>query len=843
MKKRTLIIGSALASAALVAGAGVVAGVVISKQQGPLITNPVQNLLLAKFKNIHDKGGTLVINKDEAISTGVLTSEEMIELVTKTISTTIFAKGQTEADFAQVVTSLESTTQAATKLNIIKALSNSFTTFIDGFPSLEISISSVSFSDEVLKASAKLTVAKADGTSLERDVVIRISSTKTTDETTAILNPNPGGENPANPSTPETLGLDESVNDRALIKEITDALNGKTFSSKDKTVKTGVVFANFLLAGDDNDKKLALLKQYVDLPESFTANLVLSMVLAQPAQYSSTLTVEIILKRNSQLGVLAFSINDFFNTEKEFTDYWQTYTETLKTNAMNVTGKRTAKGFYDLIKDMTFANQLYALAKVVNADDTNTLAAFAELVTPLPSKFAAITKNEITLVDAETTTSAGSLLVTTSVTFNSRTYTATNEIKGFVSANEQADAEPGLPNLGEKTEEELAKEDQATLKDILTKMPSISLKSDIGIVAFISKLNAIKNSDKSENDKQAEYLKLLADSSGNSELSALLAKAKATKLTFTTDINATDANKILSLGLDVHFSDDTKINVTANNLNILGVKRFEDFNDEANPIDIALPGIELRNFIEVERNVSLAGPPLLQNDRSLLANMERTDLGAYLYNLPWTGIKLSPPTDKTVNDKLKVVLQIKVREKNAQGVEEDVWKLGYFNLKFTNPLEYKNVSIENFTRAVEANFFFHLMTRSGWIKSKWMSLALKYNQHENERMYLGKQDIWAPLWLLETPASERTLGKDGVYKLLMHPEYNRLYLFAADGPSDFFSKAGFGAEIVMFDNDGKAVPYVRAENTIYYLHYDHLAYTLQYEFYNYDLYHYGVIYD
>ncbi|PAK21372.1 hypothetical protein CJJ23_02420, partial [Mycoplasmopsis agassizii] len=745
---------------------------------------------------------------------------------------------------------------SATKLNIIKALSSSFTTFIDGFPSLEIAISSVSFTGDVLKASAKLTIAKADGTNLERDVVIRISSTKTTDEITAILNPNPEKDKPTKPDTPVKPPnpikgkpiLYDTVNDQALIQQITNELNGKTFSSKDTTVKTGIVFANFLLAGDDKDKKLELLKQYVDLPEKLTANLVLSMVLAEPKQHSNALTVEIILKINSQLGVVVFSIDDFLDTEKEFSDYWKAYTETLKTNPLTITDKRTAKGFYDLIKEMSFANQLYALAKVVSADDANSLAAFAELAQPLPAKFAATSKNEITLVDAKTNETAGSLLVTTSVTFNSKTYTATNEIKGFVSANEQADSEPGLPNWVKKTEEEIAKEDQAALKDILSKMPSFILKSNIGIVAFIKKINAIKNSSKSETDKQTEYLKLLAESSVNAELSDLLTKAKANKLVFTYDINAKNANKILGLNLDVHFSENSNINVKVDNLNILGTKRYEDFTDQTNAIDIAIPGVEIFDFIGLWVEYDLGQPPSIANDRKLLANIVKTDIGAYLFNLNWTGVKISTLGPNELRPILKVHIKIKVKEKNAQGVDKDVLKSIYFYIKFDKGYSpksrsYNNIKPDNIKRSQEAVYFFNLVTKYGWIKSKWMSLALKYNQHENERMYLGKQDIWAPLWLLETPASLRSIGKDGVYKLLMQPEYNRLYLFAADAPTDFFNKAGFGAEIVMIDNNGNAIPYKRVETTIHYLHYDHLAYTLQYEFYNHDLYHYGVVYD
>ncbi|PAK21373.1 hypothetical protein CJJ23_02425, partial [Mycoplasmopsis agassizii] len=137
MKKTTLIIGSALISTALVAGAAVTAGVVISKQQTSVASSDSKSSLLAKFKDINENGGTLVIDKNEASSSGVLTNEEIIKYLAKTFATTVFAKGQTNADFKKVVTSLETATQSATKLNIIKALSSSFTTFIDGFPSLE----------------------------------------------------------------------------------------------------------------------------------------------------------------------------------------------------------------------------------------------------------------------------------------------------------------------------------------------------------------------------------------------------------------------------------------------------------------------------------------------------------------------------------------------------------------------------------------------------------------------------------------------------------------------------------------------------------------------------------
>ncbi|PAF55332.1 hypothetical protein [Mycoplasmopsis agassizii] len=813
MKKIKII--STIAAVSAVAVASGVAAAVLVLQKNTTSKTVLQNL----YEKVSKMKGTISLNSDEASAMGVLTNQEIVDKAAEKLSEKPFKKAFTEINYQEIIDSFVGF-EGITRLNLLKHASTQFKNSIEDLVNLNFDVKSMT-KDDTYPLIATITITLGE---ITKDVVVNFVdeiSSETTDGGDVItVTPDPGAPNP-DPSSPVTPDPNQPENpepnkpivstelsDKQVVEKITKAINGRQLVSLDDTVRAGAVYAGYLLSNSQTEgEKLKYVRKYVNLPIELTEEMIVSLVINQPSQYSDDLTVEIVFVKGKQLGVAAFSMKGFASIVNEFEEYWKEYSETFRTNPITVTTNSTANEFFEKIKDMQYANQLYEIAKIAQEDDENLKNAFSVLVTPVPLKFGATSTNTFSLVDGKDSASAGNLILTTKTVFNGIEKTAVILIRGFLSEDQSLDIVTGDPSKPLDPTQQAQKDANDLLS--LLRTSTLNLKNDVGIVAAINRLRFINASTLDENQKLDAYRDYLAEVTVNEEMATLLKKSNFKKFVFNYDQSARSLTNILTISVDLSFGPDNDVQVTFDKLPILGTKKLEDFGDQYNPITIDFKNIEIDNFIEVERHLNFITTDM-KNNRSIMQQLAQTGLGAFLLSHQWADIKFKPFSDGK-DDKLSVHIKTTKPTKNGDGsITSEVHDV-YIILKFTNRLKYKDVSLNSFLEAVNTREMFLAITKNGWVKSKISGLwVTSWHEHimgwKPAEADIPRDDVNNWLWLLETPASIRMVGKDATWNFVNSKNVTRMYLYAAKAPR-FYWKTGFGVDIVMFDNKGNKVPY------------------------------------
>ncbi|PAF55250.1 hypothetical protein [Mycoplasmopsis agassizii] len=827
--------------------------------------NGLEVVLSAKIADLEANGtlkisgtSTTDIRTTNEESTASKTDQEKVSEYALNLSISSFEISE-DKTLATLLTEVNAA-EGATKLELLKSASSLLTFYLNGLTGVEVTVSQATTPIENrLSASVSLKLNEATASSTIN--LIPKAAEKTEAE------------------------KDVTVSDRATIDAITKALNAQTFKSAKNDIKSGLVYADYLLKSQTNEEKLNLVKEYVTtLPSELKAEMIISLVIAQPSQFSDKLTVEIVFAKGNQLGVTAFVIEGFINTKEQFNSYWKNVSDTFDANPLTVKEQISAKTFNERIKSLDTANKIYELAKLVNGEDANTKNSFAELVTPIPTQYGAIKNIDFVYNEATVESEAGSFSITVTTKFDNVDQSAQLKVTGFLSVNAESDINKGNNGEGEaKSDQEQGALDKETLENLLT-VNMFNLKSGIGIVKAVDSFKQIEAKNISQADKVKEYFEVLKTSINASEVVKLLSKetVKVKSFSFINDLKATSSTEILSVSFEVQFGEDPANSVNITNIPLIGIKSLSDFEDESNMVEILLPDTAVKNFIETERATNI-WKYSLDKTKTLLANLEKTDLGAFLFNLKWTDLSIEPADDQT-EDTLKVSVKVvSGTETYEDGTSSDTYASLYFTLKFGTSLaaSYPNVAITKFIKAVESRLLFIKIAESGWAKSKVSSSTvaaqltnadlaiglfysnatpgtqdtgklinlfqwydfIKASGRVTGEINIDKKEIYNSLWILETPASKRTIGDNGAYNLFMRDEVDRLYIFSAEN-DQFFGYAGLGADIVMFDKQNRRVPYSEKGlgRIVKYQHYDWMAWTYQYQFYTDDLYYAGVVY-
>ncbi|PAK21375.1 hypothetical protein CJJ23_02435 [Mycoplasmopsis agassizii] len=357
--------------------------------------------------------------------------------------------------------------EGAAKLELLKSASSLLTFYLNALTGVEVTVSqATSPIENRLSASVSLKLNEATANSTINLIP------KTAEKTEAEK--------------------DATVSDRATIDAITKALNAQTFKSAKSDIKSGLVYADYLLKSQTNEEKLNLVKEYVTtLPSELKAEMIISLVIAQPSQFSDKLTVEIVFAKGNQLGVSAFVIEGFINTKEQFNSYWKNVSDTFDTNPLTIKEQISAKNFSEKIKDLDTANKIYELAKLVNGDDANTKNSFAELVTPIPTQYGAIKNIDFVYNEASVESEAGSFSITITTKFDNVDQSAQLKVTGFLSVNAENDINKGNNGEGEaKSDQEQGALDKEELENLLT-VNMFNLKSGIGISKLLIVLNKL----------------------------------------------------------------------------------------------------------------------------------------------------------------------------------------------------------------------------------------------------------------------------------------------------------------------------------------------------------------
>ncbi|PAK21713.1 hypothetical protein CJJ23_01085 [Mycoplasmopsis agassizii] len=805
--KKIKIISTIAAVSAVAVASGVAAAVLISQKSTNSKTG-LQNL----YQKVSNMKGVVSLNSDEASEMGVLTNQEIVDKASEKLSTTSFKKAFAEINYQEIIDASQGF-EGITRLNLLKHASTEFKNTVEDFTNLNFDVKSMS-KDDTHPLIVVITISLAD---ITKDVTVNfsdeISSETTNVEGTTPVTPDPDVPITSDPNQPEKPVdnqpiVSKELTDRQVVEKITNAINGRQLVSLDETARAGSVYAGYLLSNSQTEgEKLKYVRKFINLPIELTEDMVVSLVISQPSQYSDDLTVEIVFMKGKQLGVAAFSMTGFASIVNEFEEYWKEYSETFRTNPITVTTNSTANEFFEKIKDMQYANQLYEIAKIAKDDDDNLKNAFSVLVTPVPLKFGATSTNTFSLVDGKDSSSAGNLILTSKTVFNGIEKTAVILIRGFLSEDQSLDIVTGDPSKPLSPSQQAQKDANDLLS--LLKTSTFTLKNDVGIVAAINRLRFINASTLDETQRLEAYRDYLAEVTVNEEMAALLKKSTFKKFEFNYDQSARTLANILTITVDLSFGPENDWQVKFEKMPILGSKKLEDFGDQYNPITIDFKNIEIDNFIEVERHLNFITTDI-KNNRSIMQQLAQTELGAFLLSHQWADIKFTPFSDGK-DDKLSVHIKTTKPTKNADGsITSEVHDV-YIILKFTNRLKYKNVSLNSFLEAVNTKEMFLAITKNGWVKSKISGLwVTSWHEHimgwKPAEADIPLDDVNNWLWLLETPASIRMVGKDATWNFVHSKNVTRMYLYAAKAPR-FYWKTGFGVDIVMFDNKGNKVPY------------------------------------
>ncbi|PAK21712.1 hypothetical protein CJJ23_01080 [Mycoplasmopsis agassizii] len=769
MKKKQLIPIIA-ATSVIAVSVSVTAAVLVSQQN-----NNQKTYLENLDEKANNVKGTVSLTNGVALTLGILNSQQIVDKVANQLATTLFKKSFAEIDYSEIIAKWRNFVPSSL-LSLLKVVSKQFKIVLDEYKQLSFEVKMVK-KNETYPMVVSMTIINGE---IKKDVTVNFINE--VDEKNSTINHDiDGSKSQDSKHQINSNGL----NDRRIIEEITNKINAKKFVSKDRMVKSSTVYAQYLLSNSETEaQKLQFVKKYVNLPVELTEEMIVSLVMNQPSEYSDNLTAEIVFAKGKQLGVASFSITGFVNITREFDEYWKTYSETFKNNPITVKTNSTAKDFFENIKDLQYANQLYELAKIANNDEDNLKKSFSTLVRPLPLKFGVIATNTFSVVEGEDLDKPGHIVLTSKASFNGIEKTAVILIKGFLSYYESLDAIHNDPNR-ELTENEKAQLDANVFLSLLN-ASIFNLKNEIGIVAVINQLNFIKSSNLSEPIKLVLYKDYLASVIINEEISKLLAKSTFKKFSFIFDQNAIFIEDILTISAELSFGSDNNVQVTFEKLPIIGTKKIEDFADEKKPIILNFKNVEIDNFLEVEKKISYVYPANIRNYRSFLYQLNQTEMGAFLYTYEWFDIKITPLMDHQ-EDKVSVHLKVYEPVKNIDGSISKKEKDVYFVLKFTNKLKYKNVSLSEFLKAVDVKERFLLMVEKGWLKSKTSGLymtfmAWVYSGIEKVEAEILKKDVHDWIWTLEDPTSIKLLGKDAAYNLTQSKNVIKIILFPSKMP-------------------------------------------------------------
>ncbi|PAF55333.1 hypothetical protein [Mycoplasmopsis agassizii] len=789
MKKKQLIPIIAATSVIAVAS-GVAAAVLVSQK-----SNNQKTYLENLYEKVNKIKGTVSLTDDVALAMGILTDQQMVDKVANQLATTLFKKSFTEIHYSEIIEKWKNFS-ISSLLSLLKVTSKQFKAVLDQYKQLNFEVKMIKKGDKYPMI-ASITIINGE---IKKDVIVNF-----VDETADKNSPT---DLPTSQNSGQQVNSN-NLNDQQIINKITKEINAKQLVSKDKTIKASAVYAQYFLNNSETEaEKLKFIKKYVNLPVELNEEMVASLVITQPSEHADNLTVEIVFTIGRQLGVASFSITGFVNVINEFNEYWKTYSETLKTNPLTVKTNLTAKDFFEKIKNLQYANQLYELAKITKNDDHNLKNAFSSLVTPLPVKFGAIINNTFSLVEGENLDKPGHLVLTSKTSFNGIEKTAVILIKGYLSYYQSQDAIFNDPNR-ELTENEKAQADANNFLSLL-KASNFNLKNEAGIIAVINQLNFINSSTSNENTKLELYKSYLATVIVNEEMSKLLTKSTFKKFNFTYNRHATSLTDILTISADLIFGAENNVQVHFEKMPLIGKQKIDDFADENKPIMLDFKNVEIDNFLEVEKKIHYADPENIRNYHAFLYQLNQTEIGAFLYTYEWLGIKITPLIDGE-EDKVSVHLKVNDPVKNIDGSFSKKEKDVYFVLKFKNKLKYKNVSLDEFLKAVDIRERFLVMAKRGWLKSKTSGLymtfmAWAYSGIEKVEAEVLKKDVHDWIWTLEDQNSIKLLGKDAAYNLTQSKNVIKIYLFPSKMPK-YYDWTGMGLTIIMFDKQGRQVLY------------------------------------
>ncbi|WP_371246698.1 hypothetical protein ACA758_01865 [Mycoplasmopsis agassizii] len=816
MKKKVLLL--TIGATSLVVAAAATIGILVSKNTNKMEVNSNVKTISKDFEN---GLASLVLNAEDQPITKVLTDQEQVDEVAFAMISLKFKKKFPTIDFDEVIASTQSISAVA-KLNYLKWISAEFNTFVNKYPQVEFEITEV-YKNAATPLSATVTLKRNDAS---RKTLINFSNeiASNGEAINNSLTNNSGSttheSNVVNPNHEEVkdepvLSDSQNLSDRQIIGKLTSSLNNKVFISNDTTARTDLVYAKYLFS-NSTEKQLDLLRQYADIPKELTSDMVVSLVVAQPSKMSDTLIVEIVFKKGVTLGVAAFRIVDFLDQVEEFDMYSRQVNENLRLNPITVKANHTAKTFFDNIKDLDYANQLYEIAKISDSDSVETKEAFANLLYPIPAYFGVIPHSTVSLVDSKDEDSEGYLLITTSATFNGLEKITTAKIGGFLTAKEFSNLNPGdRPKISAQYYADLFK---SALKIDVFNVSLDKINPDWGYNHLRHLWDFIDaKKDLTEQEKVDQKMDIVKQVITNQEFVDLLNLAEFSDFSYvyrgSWDINTVQEGRILSISFKATFKGEPDVVVDVKDLFLNGEFSFalmggSTYRDgevlDVKPDVIKYPNVEIDNFIDVERRVNVINKVDIMDNRGLLAILKNSDEGRKYWNLDWKDVKIQPVDDKSV-DTVKVTIfhnDPKYPNKLSEAV---------FILKFTNPIHYKNVSVKSYFEAVDVHHKFLLITKNRWLRSRIIGLYIT-TRHE---IFMGwkPSEIDVPqsninqfVWDIEDKQTMKDLGKDGVMKVLQSRAVSRIYLYPSKG-TKFLTYTGIGIDIIMHDKDGNVVPY------------------------------------